>query len=130
MPAYAFNNQLGTPSGPAAFLVLSLFKADKTVGSDRVSGDKSSLWEGRHSSLWKDSIGCRNAEFDLAGNVLVIQKSGTSIGKLANKGSYPEARTMSAIHFIVCYTAVFSVVTQRSSPLTAAENRTTFLSCD
>ena len=31
---------------------------------------------------------------------------------------------------IVCYTAVFSVVTQRSSPLTAAENRTTFLSLD
>ena len=29
---------------------------------------------------------------------------------------------------IVCYTAVFSVVTQRSSPLTAAEKRTTFLS--
>ena len=28
----------------------------------------------------------------------------------------------------VYYTAVFSVVTQRSSPLTAAENRTTFLS--
>ena len=31
---------------------------------------------------------------------------------------------------VVCYTAVFSVVTQRSSPLTAAENRTTFLSLD
>ena len=31
---------------------------------------------------------------------------------------------------LVCYTAVFSVVTQRSSPLTAAENRTTFLSRD
>ena len=30
--------------------------------------------------------------------------------------------------YIVCYTAVFSVVTQRSSPQTAAENRTTFLS--
>ena len=29
---------------------------------------------------------------------------------------------------LVCYTAVFSVVTQRSSPQTAAENRTTFLS--
>ena len=29
---------------------------------------------------------------------------------------------------LVFYTAVFSVVTQRSSPLTAAENRTTFLS--
>ena len=29
---------------------------------------------------------------------------------------------------IVCYTAVFSVVTQRSFPQTAAENRTTFLS--
>ena len=29
---------------------------------------------------------------------------------------------------VVCYTAVFSVVTQRSFPLTAAENRTTFLS--
>ena len=31
---------------------------------------------------------------------------------------------------LVCYTAVFSVFTQRSSPLTAAENRTTFLSRD
>ena len=30
--------------------------------------------------------------------------------------------------FLVCYTAVFSVVMQRSSPQTAAENRTTFLS--
>ena len=29
---------------------------------------------------------------------------------------------------VVCCTAVFSVVTQRSSPLTAAENQTTFLS--
>ena len=29
---------------------------------------------------------------------------------------------------VACYTAVFSVVTQRSSPLMAAENRTTFLS--
>ena len=29
---------------------------------------------------------------------------------------------------VVCYTVVFSVVMQRSSPLTAAENRTTFLS--
>ena len=29
---------------------------------------------------------------------------------------------------LVCYTAVFSVVTQRSSPLAAAENRITFLS--
>ena len=29
---------------------------------------------------------------------------------------------------LVCYTAVFSVVTQHSSPQTAAENRTTFLS--
>ena len=29
---------------------------------------------------------------------------------------------------VVCYTAVFSVITQRSSPQTAAENGTTFLS--
>ena len=29
---------------------------------------------------------------------------------------------------LVCYTVVFSAVTQRSSPLTDAENRTTFLS--
>ena len=29
---------------------------------------------------------------------------------------------------VVCYTAIFSVVTQRSSPQTATENRTTFLS--
>ena len=29
---------------------------------------------------------------------------------------------------LVCYTTVFSLVTQRSSPQTAAENRTTFLS--
>ena len=28
---------------------------------------------------------------------------------------------------VVCYTAVFSVVTQRSSPQAAAENRTTFI---
>ena len=31
---------------------------------------------------------------------------------------------------VVCYTAVFSVVTQRSSPLRASENQTTFLSRD
>ena len=31
------------------------------------------------------------------------------------------------ISSLVCYTAVFRVVTQCSSPLTAAENRTTFL---
>ena len=31
-------------------------------------------------------------------------------------------------YILVCYTAVFSVVTQRSSTLTAAENQTTFLS--
>ena len=35
---------------------------------------------------------------------------------------------MSLPPWVVCYTAVFSVVTQRSSPQTAAENRTTFLS--
>ena len=28
---------------------------------------------------------------------------------------------------VICYTAVFSVVMQHSSPLTAAENQTTFL---
>ena len=31
-------------------------------------------------------------------------------------------------YLLVCYTAVFSVVTQRSSPQTATENRTIFLS--
>ena len=56
MPAYALNNQLGTPSSPASFIGLSLFKADKTAGSDRDSCDKSSLCDGRDSSLWKDSI--------------------------------------------------------------------------
>ena len=56
MPAYALNNQLGTPLSPASFIALSLFKADKTAGSDRGSGDKSSLWNGRDLSLWKDSI--------------------------------------------------------------------------
>ena len=29
---------------------------------------------------------------------------------------------------VICYTAVFSVIMQHSSPLTAAENQTTFLS--
>ena len=38
------------------------------------------------------------------------------------------AEKIMAVTDVVCYTAVFSVVTQRSSPLTAAENRTTFLS--
>ena len=33
-----------------------------------------------------------------------------------------------SLNVLVCYTAGFSVVTQRSSPQTAAENRTTFLS--
>ena len=51
-----------TPYSPAAIIGLSLFRADKTAGSDRVSGDKSSLCDGRNSSLWKDSIGCRNPE--------------------------------------------------------------------
>ena len=31
-------------------------------------------------------------------------------------------------YLLVCYTVVFSVVTQRSSPQTATENRTIFLS--
>ena len=35
---------------------------------------------------------------------------------------------VASCNFVVCYTAVFSVVTQCSSPQTAAENRTTFLS--
>ena len=35
---------------------------------------------------------------------------------------------MRSYELILCYTAVVSVVTQRSSPLTAAENRATFLS--
>ena len=34
----------------------------------------------------------------------------------------------SALLPLVCYTAIFSVVTQRSSPQMAAENQTTFLS--
>ena len=42
---------LGTPSGSAAFLGLSLFKADKTAGSERVSGDKFLLCDGKDSSL-------------------------------------------------------------------------------
>ena len=36
--------------------------------------------------------------------------------------------SISALVKVVCYTDVFSVVTQRSFPQTAAENRTTFLS--
>ena len=40
----------------------------------------------------------------------------------------PDFDKKSSPESIVCYTAVFSVVTQRSSPQTAAENRTTFLS--
>ena len=38
--------------------------------------------------------------------------------------------SVSAVSSLDCYTAVFRVVTQRSSSLTAAENRTTFLSRD
>ena len=48
---------------------------------------------------------------------------------IGNKSRSWISRTQAGI-YIVCYTAVFSVVTQRSSPLTAAENRTTFLSRD
>ena len=51
MSAYSFNNQLGTPSCSATFLGLSLFKADKRAGSEAVSGDKSSLCDGKDSGL-------------------------------------------------------------------------------
>ena len=51
MSAYFFNNQLGTPSGSATFLGLSILKADKTTGSERVRGDKSLLCDGKDSSL-------------------------------------------------------------------------------
>ena len=48
--------------------------------------------------------------------------------------NYRTSRSSANTHLsqeqLVCYTAVFSVVTQHSSTLTAAENRTTFLSRD
>ena len=41
----------------------------------------------------------------------------------------PEAQENFIVRdWLVCYTAVFCVVAKRSSPQTAAENRTTFLS--
>ena len=49
------------------------------------------------------------------------------------RGLLHSIEELSAHSCLVCFTAVISVVTQRSSPLTAAENRTTFLSlcvCD
>ena len=45
------------------------------------------------------------------------------------KSIVPKTHLVIKTHqYLVCYTAVFSVVTQRSSPQMAAENRTTFLS--
>ena len=41
---------------------------------------------------------------------------------------FREKKQLRFMRDLVCYTAVFSVVTQRSSPQTAAENRTTFFS--
>ena len=38
-----------------------------------------------------------------------------------------QGQTIKANIKLVCYTAVFSVVTQRSSPLTAAESHATLL---
>ena len=99
MSSYSFNNQLGTPTGPATFLGLNLFKVDKTAGSDRVSGDRSSLWNGmRDSSLWKDSIGYRKTELISLTISCSDRRAEASICKLANKGSEPGARVMSAIH--------------------------------
>ena len=54
---------------------------------------------------------------------------------MKGEGGVTQGQKSPRYHFksplaIVCYTAVFRVVTQRSSPLTAAENRTTFLSRD
>ena len=70
------------------------------AGSKRVSGEKSSLCDGRDSSLWKDSIGCRNAELIW---LEISQRSDRrvepSICKLANKESEPGARAMPAICF-------------------------------
>ena len=90
---------VGYPTGPAAFLGLNLFKTDKTAGSDRVSGDRSSLWNGmRDSSLWKDSIGYRNTELISLTISCSDRRAELSICKFANKGSEPGARAMSAIH--------------------------------
>ena len=49
-------------------------------------------------------------------------------GQLIEESNLPKFNV--AYKLVVCYTAVFSVVTQCSSSLTAAENRTTFLSRD
>ena len=43
-------------------------------------------------------------------------------------GGHVHTKSVGVAAGLVCYTAVFSVVTQRFSPQTAAENRTTFLS--
>ena len=48
--------------------------------------------------------------------------------RIPGEGELLQLRYIGTCILIVCYTAVFSVVTQRSSLLTAAENRTTFLS--
>ena len=64
-------------------------------------------------------------------NVVVISPRQTiwRNGLLLSKNVKKRNNTaLSSTLWLVCYTAVFSEVTQRSSPLTAAENRTTFLS--
>ena len=67
-----------------------------------------------------------------------IRKLGQEAKKRVMKGQGREGnicpqipqfwKTPFASRMLVCYTAVFSVIMQRSSRLTAAENRTTFLS--
>ena len=87
-----------TPSSPAAFIGISLFKADKTAGSDRVSGDKLSLCDVRNSSLWKDSIGCRNPELIWLPISWSDRRAEPRPISWRTKGSEPGARAMSAIH--------------------------------
>ena len=58
--------------------------------------------------------------------MILVQPNIIKVPKIWPDNRYSSSSETGVI--VVCYTAVFSVVTQRSSPQTAAENRTTFLS--
>ena len=99
--AYSFNNHLGTPSGPAAFLGLNLYKVEKRWAPKGLAvRNPHCVTGGMDSGLWKDSIGCSNAELIwLEISLRSDRRVEPSICKLANKESEPEARAMPAICF-------------------------------
>ena len=103
-------------SGRASFPGLGMGRAFSLTTTGVVMISLNSLTTRASWHLWLIFKGCAFKAHFIAYIASILA------GQSRSKNCLPFAA------LIVCYTAVFSVVTQCSSPQTAAENRTTFLS--